>query len=131
MSWYLNAFKNYATFSGRARRKEFWMFHLFNVIFTGILLFVLYVMLYIFSQNSNAIDIQNIVILIPKIIYIYLIIIILPSISITVRRLNDQNKSWVWFLISFIPLIGGIWMLVLMCTAGTAGSNQYGDDPKG
>ncbi|MET7368302.1 DUF805 domain-containing protein [Streptomyces sp. NPDC005566] len=112
MSWYLNVLKNYAGFSGRARRKEYWMFALFNVIIAGVLLGI-----------GAAIDTQ-----IPYIIYILAVII--PSLAVVVRRLHDTGRSGWWFLISFVPLVGGIILLVFMCSEGTHEANEYGANPK-
>jgi uncharacterized membrane protein YhaH (DUF805 family) len=55
----------------------------------------------------------------------------LPALAVTVRRLHDTGKSGFWIFIALIPLIGSIWLLVLLCTEGTAGENKYGPDPKG
>ncbi|MDL2223732.1 DUF805 domain-containing protein [Bacteroidales bacterium OttesenSCG-928-M06] len=114
MNYFLDPLKTkYADFSGRARRKEYWMFSLFAILFGMI------------AATLDAIIGSY------GIIYsLYGLAILLPSLAISVRRLHDINKSGWWLLISFIPLIGGIWLLVLLCTAGTVGSNQYGSDPK-
>jgi len=55
---------------------------------------------------------------------------LLPGIAVTVRRLHDVGKSGLWYFITLVPCIGGLWLLILLVTAGTAGSNQYGFDPK-
>ena len=63
--------------------------------------------------------------------YIYSLAVMLPSIGVGVRRLHDVGKSG-WFLfIALIPLIGIIWLLILMVKEGDTGPNQYGADPKG
>lgn len=61
---------------------------------------------------------------------IYLLAIILPSLAVAVRRLHDIGKSGWMILISLIPLIGGIWLLVLLVTDSNPGDNQYGPNPK-
>ena len=61
---------------------------------------------------------------------IYLLAIILPSLAVAVRRLHDIGKSGWMILISLIPLIGGIWLLVLLVTDSNPGNNQYGPNPK-
>lgn len=120
MKWYLKVLKQYADFNGRARRQEYWMFALFNIIFVLIL-----------AGLSGAIvgatDTAEWS-MIPLVIY-YLGIII-PSLAVAVRRLHDQNKSGWYYCVTFIPFIGGIWLLILLCTEGDAGPNQYGADPK-
>jgi uncharacterized membrane protein YhaH (DUF805 family) len=115
MNWYLKVIKNYAGFSGRARRKEYWMFALFNLIIIIIL-----------SAGMAAISPE-----LGSLAYlIYSLAVILPSIAVGVRRLHDLNKSGWMILVSLIPFIGGIWILILMCTNGTSGPNDYGEDPK-
>lgn len=113
MEWYINVLKNYATFSGRARRKEYWMFALFNIIVGIVLIIIDYIIGTYFALYG-----------------LYCLGIILPSLAVSVRRLHDVNKSGWWIFISLIPLIGGIWLLVLFVTDGTAGDNQYGPSPK-
>jgi uncharacterized membrane protein YhaH (DUF805 family) len=59
-----------------------------------------------------------------------LITLLTPSLAVTSRRLHDSGLSFAWWLISFIPVIGGVVNLVLMCLGGTRGGNQYGPDPR-
>ena len=125
MNWYLKVLKQYADFKGRARRTEYWMFALFNFLI-WIVLFGLSLGLAI-SGNSGMFIAPVISIL----LILYYLVILVPSLAVLVRRLHDQNKSGAWFFIAFVPLVGGIWLLVLLCTDGTPGPNQYGPDPKG
>ncbi|RPD49638.1 DUF805 domain-containing protein [Hymenobacter sediminis] len=118
MNYFLHVLRNYAVFQGRARRKEYWMFVLFNIIFAVAILMV-----------DGAIMATGLLSFSPLYI-LYTLAIIVPSLSVVVRRLHDQNKTGWWFLIGFVPVVGGIWLLVLLCTEGTAGPNQYGPDPK-
>jgi uncharacterized membrane protein YhaH (DUF805 family) len=113
MDYYVSALKNYATFSGRARRKEYWMFTLVNVLIS--------IVLSILSMLLPVLGILSI---------IYSLAIIIPSFAVNVRRLHDIEKSGWWVLISLVPIIGGIVLLVFACTEGTQGPNQYGEDPK-
>lgn len=106
MKYYLEVLKKYAEFSGRARRKEYWMFFLFNLIFTYSLL---------------ALDIY---LEIGFLNMIYSLALLVPSIAVAVRRMHDVGKSG-WFVL--IP----IYNLILACTEGDKGRNQYGNDPKG
>lgn len=119
MNWYLKVLNNYANFSGRARRKEYWMFFLFNVLF-GIVTVILDNMLGLAMPETGY----------GAIYLIYSLAIIIPSIAVGVRRLHDIGKSGFWLFIAFIPIVGGIWLLVLFATEGKSGDNEYGSDPK-
>jgi len=114
MNWYIAVLKKYAVFSGRAGRTEYWMFVLFNFIFSlaasliGMLTFGI---LYIVS-------------------IVYGLAVFIPSLAVGVRRLHDVGKSGWYLLIILIPIAGPIWFLVLMCTDSQPGDNQYGPNPK-
>jgi uncharacterized membrane protein YhaH (DUF805 family) len=139
MKWYFKVLNNYVNFRGRARRKEYWMFVLVNLIPTLILYLPGMVLLY--SRNSREMAMVFLLLFI-----LYELAVLVPSIAVVVRRLHDQNKSGAWYLLYFAAafiriLIGGlltslialgfsIWFLVLMCLDGTHGPNQYGEDPK-
>lgn len=62
---------------------------------------------------------------------VYLLALFIPSIAVAIRRLHDIGKSGWMLLLALIPIIGGIWLLVLMIKEGVRGENQYGPDPKG
>ncbi|MDD3116358.1 MAG: DUF805 domain-containing protein [Victivallaceae bacterium] len=113
MNWYLDVLKKYAVFDGRARRKEYWFFVLFNVIISLVLGFV-----------DGLLSSPGII----GVIYGFAVLI--PSIAVSVRRLHDINRTGWWLLIGLIPLVGTIVMLIFMVTDGTTGDNQYGADPK-
>jgi uncharacterized membrane protein YhaH (DUF805 family) len=119
MNWYLKVLKQYADFNGRARRKEYWMFVLFNMIFAIVAMIL-----------DNVLGIAMEGIGYGPLYGLYLLAIIIPSIAVGVRRLHDIGKSGWMMLISFIPLIGGIWLLVLFVTDGNPGENEYGANPK-
>lgn len=124
MNYYLDVLKNYAGFTGRARRKEYWMFSLFHYLIFAILLIPFFVI----SENG-----QNEVLLIVfgGLFLIYALVTFIPSIAVTVRRLHDTDKSGWFILVQFIPYVGGIIMLVFTVSNGTKGLNKYGPDPKG
>jgi uncharacterized membrane protein YhaH (DUF805 family) len=119
MSYYLEALKKYAVFSGRSRRMEFWYFVLFNII-------VEVVLGAIDALIGTAIGVAYLGILSG----IYGLAIIIPTLALWVRRLHDIDRTGWWILINLIPLIGTIVLLVFALTPGTPGSNQYGPDPK-
>lgn len=123
MDYYLKVLQNYANFSGRARRSEYWYFTLFNLfafISTAILdsLFGT-----TFDMGFGASPYGYITIL-------YYFFILIPSLAVFVRRLHDVGKSGWFILISLIPLIGAIWLLVLSFTDSDTGDNAYGPNPK-
>ena len=124
MKWYLKVLNNYATFSGRARRSEFWFFALFNMMF-AILAMV------IDNILGTTLDMGYGVTLPYGYIYsIYAIAVVIPGLAVAVRRLHDVGKSgWMYFVI-LIPIIGAIWLLVLFFTDSQAGSNKWGQNPK-
>lgn len=127
MNWYLKVMKNYAVFSGRARRKEYWMFYLFNMIF----LFVAAVLDNILDITFKVETIYGTQNLLYGYLYIlYALAIIVPNLAVSVRRLHDVGKSGWFILIGLIPIVGGIWLLVLFCTDGDTGVNEYGENPK-
>jgi uncharacterized membrane protein YhaH (DUF805 family) len=115
MHWYLDVLKKYATFSGRARRKEYWMYTLFNVV---ILLVLLGIGVAAFGENG------------VWLYTVYLFAVLIPTLAVTVRRLHDTGRSGWWYFISFVPLVGPIVLLVFTCLGGDAAPNKYGPDPK-
>jgi uncharacterized membrane protein YhaH (DUF805 family) len=114
MNWYLDAFKNYANFQGRARRKAYWMFVLFWLIAAGIA-----------SVLDSTLGTNGVI------FGLYALGTLLPFLALAVRRLHDIGKSGWWYLIQLVPVIGGIWFLVLTVTDSQPGTNQYGPNPKG
>tara|TARA_Y100000588_G_C13774336_1_gene719573 strand:+ start:142 stop:513 length:372 start_codon:yes stop_codon:yes gene_type:complete len=119
MSWYLEALKKYAVFSGRARRKEYWFFALFNTIISFVLAII------DASVGSFSAEME-----IGFLGGIYALAILLPSIAVTVRRLHDTDRSGWWFFIVFVPLVGVIVLLVFMLLDSHAGENRFGSNPK-
>ena len=113
MDWYLAALKNYAGFSGRARRKEYWMFALFNFIIIFALSFI-----------------EGMVVGSGILGMLYVLAILIPALAVTIRRLHDTNKSGWFILIGLIPFLGAIVLLVFYVQDSDAGDNQYGPNPK-
>lgn len=118
MNWYLDAWKNYANFQGRARRKAYWMFVLFNII-ALVVLGVIEGAIGLGGQNGYGI-----------LTGVYSLAMILPLIAVAVRRLHDTGRSGWWILIGLVPLIGPIVLIVFYVTDSQPGSNQYGPNPK-
>jgi len=110
--------KKYVTFSGRARRKEFWLFMLFYYLGSIVLAFV--------DLSIGTIDPET---GIAPLSTIFSLVIFLPALAVGIRRLHDIDRSGWWFLIGFIPLIGFIVLIVFYVKQGTSGQNRFGEDP--
>ena len=119
MSWYIKVLKAYAVFSGRARRKEYWMFVLFNIIFA----IVAIILDNILGTAMEGVGYGMIYVL-------YMLAVLIPSLAVAVRRLHDTGRSGWMILIALIPIVGGIWLLVLLVLEGNAGENKFGPSPK-
>jgi len=107
-------FRKYAVFSGRASRSEYWFFVLFQLL----LLIGLMIVDGLAFRGSAAVFTT-----------LAWLILILPGLAVTARRLHDIDMSGWWILISFVPLIGGILLLVWTCQRGTQGANRFGMGP--
>ena len=113
---YVEVLKKYAKFSGRSRRKEYWGFFFMNIIISAI-----------FGGLSTIPNMGGIFSLLAG---LYSLAFIIPGLAVCVRRLHDIDKPWTWLFISFIPLVGGIWLIVLLAKEGMKGDNNFGTDPK-
>jgi uncharacterized membrane protein YhaH (DUF805 family) len=147
MKWYIKVLKNYIEFNGRARRTEYWMFFLFNILFSmaaGLLD-------YIFGTT-------NIVLTYGLFSGLYTLAVFLPSLAVSVRRLHDIGKSGWFFLLLIIPMFIfailaalmatnkdlmvpfvifaftvfgiAIWFLIMFCTDSEVNDNKWGPNPK-
>ena len=119
MNWYLEVLKKYAVFSGRARRKEYWFFVLFNIIIALALTFI--------DFSTGLYDVESEIGLLSS---LYSLAVLVPSIAVTIRRLHDTGRTGWWFLIAFVPIIGAIVLLVFMVFDSTPGDNQYSQNPQ-
>lgn len=106
--------KNAFNFQGRSRRKEYWMPVLFNVLIGGLLMLLMAVT-----------ELQIFFVL----YCIYTVVIIIPAMSLAVRRLHDVGKSGWYYLIALIPF-GAFYLLYLFVQDSEAKTNQWGGDPK-
>jgi uncharacterized membrane protein YhaH (DUF805 family) len=120
MNWYIEVLKKYAVFSGRARRKEYWIFVLISTIIT--------IVLSVIDVGAGLYDPETGLGLISG---LYTLAVFIPSISVGVRRLHDTNRSGWWLLILLLPLIGAIVLVIFLALDSSAGDNQYGPNPKG
>jgi uncharacterized membrane protein YhaH (DUF805 family) len=111
LHWYTDVIKQYAVFDGRAGRPEYWWFFLINTIISVILDLV------IPGATGQVLG------------AIYALAVLLPSIGVGIRRLHDTNRTGWWLLVSLVPLVGWIWIIVLLALAGDDGPNRYGPPP--
>ena len=111
------ALKKYAVFSGRARRKEYWLFILLYIIASVVAVVIDGVMGTINEEAGFGVFSG-----------IVMLGLLIPSIAVSVRRLHDKNLRGWWFLI-YLTGIGSIVLLIFFCMRGTVGENRFGDDP--
>lgn len=115
MRWYLAVLKKYAVFSGRAGRKEYWLFYLFNFL----ILFVLSILDGVLGTAHHEGGIG-------WLSGLYLLFILIPVLAVTVRRLHDSNRTAWWALTFMIPVIGLLVWLFMMIEEGSLDDNRYG-----
>jgi uncharacterized membrane protein YhaH (DUF805 family) len=121
MKWFLEALtKKYATFEGRARRREYWYFILFYLL-AIVLLSIVDGLAGTFNEAAE----------IGLFGGLFVLVTILPSIAVTVRRLHDTDRSGWWILLNFIPLVGALVLLVFTVQDSQPGANRFGPNPKG
>ncbi len=125
MKWYLAVLKKYAEFDGRACRKEYWMFILFNLVIGLIGGFVMVVLGVILGMTEAQGDV-----LLNVFTTLYSLVIMLPALAVLVRRLHDTNRSGWCCFISLIPLVGPIILIVFLAQDSGPVENQYGPNPK-
>jgi uncharacterized membrane protein YhaH (DUF805 family) len=106
MNWYITVLKNYAVFGGRARRKEYWMFFLFNMIIAFVIGFIEGL-----AGGAGTIGI------------IYTLAVLIPSIAVGVRRMHDSDRSGWWLL---LPIVN----MVFLCFDSQSENNRFGENPK-
>jgi uncharacterized membrane protein YhaH (DUF805 family) len=117
MKWFLVCLRKYATFSGRAGRAEFWFFALFVTLIT-VALVAAEMALGLSGAGGTGIFSA-----------IFILLILLPSIAVTVRRYHDTGRSGWWWLVNFVPLVGGLISLVLCVLRGDPQANRFGAPP--
>lgn len=121
MEWMLMPLKRYADFSGRSRRKEYWMFVLLQML--------LLVPLVLIAMALDG-DASGGGLFLIAVLGLYFLVFLIPGLAVQVRRFHDQDKSGWLVLLGFIPYIGGLILLIFMCLEGTRGHNRFGPDPK-
>jgi uncharacterized membrane protein YhaH (DUF805 family) len=119
VNWYLEVLKKYTVFTGRARRKEYWFFVLFNVLIL-VLLVVVDGLLGTLNEEAGVGLFSG----------LYSLAVLIPGIAVLVRRLHDIDRTGWWALIGLVPFVGGIVLLVLAALDSTPGENRFGPNPK-
>lgn len=142
MNWMILPFKRYAEFSGRSRRMEYWMFALLNFI---VLFGILILMLGTGGAMGQLADLEAgepsglgaLFSGFGLVFLAYALIVFIPSIAVSIRRLHDRDMSGWWYLgfvvgglIPYIGFIISIAFIVIMALPGTEGPNRFGPDPK-
>jgi len=112
VDWYLAVLRKYATFDGRARRMEYWMFVLFNMLI------------------GFAITLVDVFARLGFLGVLYSLAMIIPTLAVTVRRLHDTGRSGWWVFINLIPVVGAIVLFIFMVIEGDPHDNEYGPDPE-
>lgn len=117
MHWYMDVLKKYTVFSGRARRREYWIFALISAL-------ILIFLSLIDEMTGWKVWDEGVLSL------VYSIAVFVPTLAVLVRRLHDTDRSGWWVLIALIPLVGAIVLLVFLVLKGNEGDNRFGPDPK-
>ncbi|HSI67835.1 MAG TPA: DUF805 domain-containing protein [Planococcus sp. (in: firmicutes)] len=118
MKWFMETMKNAFNFSDRSRRKEYWMFYLIATLIMIVLTLVDVVAGLEVAEDVGILS------------TLFSLILIIPSLAVTFRRLHDTGKSGWWILISLIPIIGWIVLLIFTVQDSETGINSYGANPK-
>ena len=131
MKWYMKVLQQFSNFTGRARRSEYWYFVLFNLIFSGVAM-VIDNLLGTTIKMEGLTGLEGVSQSLPYgyIYLLYSLVMFIPGLAVAVRRLHDAGKSGWMLLVVLIPLIGAIWILVLMFTDSQPGVNKWGPNPK-
>ena len=129
MEWMLLPYRRYFEFTGRSRRREYWMFTLLYVLVSVAISVLLgttqtfragfFVSTQLVTSGPGDV-VQD----------VFGLVSFIPGLAVTVRRLHDIDRSGWWFLLVFVPVLGWFTLLIFYCLDGTAGSNRFGPDPK-
>ncbi|MGP3592600.1 DUF805 domain-containing protein [Vagococcus sp. WN89Y] len=114
MDWYFKVLSHYATFHGRAHRREFWMFTLVSSVLYGVLIVVDKIL----GWQHGGLSL------------LYTLLVLIPSLAVQVRRLHDTDRSWRWLLLLAFPVFGWLALLAFYSQHGTPEENRFGPEPK-
>ena len=118
MNWYIEVLAQYAVFTGRARRKDYWMFFLISMI-------VILALGFLEGVAGIAPESEE-----SLLSGLYALVVLVPSVAVQVRRLHDTGRTGWWLLIGFVPLVGVLVLFALMVQEGEVGENVYGPNSK-
>ena len=124
ISWVLKALKNFADFSGRARRKEDWYFYLATIILIQIFRIIIYIISLEYISYESSLLLLNFITIIN-------LMLLIPSCAVGARRLHDIGRSGWWQLLWFIPVIGWMVILFFLCKNTSPQNNKWGPPAKG
>jgi uncharacterized membrane protein YhaH (DUF805 family) len=122
-------YRRYFEFSGRSRRREYWSFALFYLLVLMVINVIFGVPMamragpwlsYEMMMSGTGTTIGN----------LFWLVSFIPGLAVAVRRLHDIDRSGMWLLLAFVPILGWFTLLIFMCLDGTPGSNRFGPDPK-
>ena len=116
MNWYLKCFRQYADFEGRARRKEFWMYSLFN--------FAIYAVLMLIAATFYINGYPSMLMAVGGLASLYSLATLVSSLAVTFRRIHDTGRHGYMFSVGFIPIVGQIWLLMLLCQDSQSDSKK-------
>ena len=132
MNWYLEVLKKYAVFDGRARRKEYWFFILFNILISMALGFIdQWTDNIVHETDLGSLSGGNYIGFLGVLSGIYSLGVMIPAMAVSVRRLHDTDRSGWWLLINFVPVIGAFVFFYFMVLESNPERNEYGASPKG
>lgn len=117
MKWFIKVVKNFAVFKGRASRREYWMFILFFILFSLVLAFI-----------DGLIGTFDPVSGFGLFSGLFALLMLLPNIAVTVRRLHDTGRSGLWAIAFVIPILNLV-LFIFMLLPSSYGDNKYGPDP--
>ena len=119
MNWYLEALRKYSDFTGRARRREYWFFVLFNTL--------IQIAAVVLDGIAGTFRVELGVGLLSG---IYSLAVLVPSFAVLARRLHDTDRSGWWILIGIVPLLGALVLMIFALFEGDPGENRFGPSPK-
>ena len=122
--------RKYASFSGRARRKEYWMFFLVYALLSGSITAVVMGLDWVVDFVTRGRWADSFSLEAGLTLGVFALIHLLPSIAVTVRRLHDTNRNGWWAALALVPVVGPLVLLYFAVLPGDLQPNNYGPNPK-